>query len=63
MRNPTLLFLIKNVLPINLIVLLLLSHIIYVGISCYVKDWLEEHRYYWKNGLPLKQCFREFPVI
>ena len=32
--------------PINLIVLLLLSHIIYIGIRCYVKDWMEERGYY-----------------
>lgn len=37
---------IKNVIPINLMVLLLLSHIIYVGIKCYVKDWMEERGYY-----------------
>ena len=37
---------IKSVLPINLIVLLLLVHVVYIGIRCYVKDWLEERRYY-----------------
>lgn len=37
---------IKNANPINLIVLLLLSHIIYIGIRCYVKDWMEERGYY-----------------
>ena len=36
----------KNANPINLIVLLLLSHIIYIGIRCYVKDWMEERGYY-----------------
>lgn len=37
---------IKNVIPINFIALLLLLHVIYVGIRCYVKDWLEEQGYY-----------------
>ena len=37
---------IKSVIPINLIVLLLLMHVIYIGIRCYVKDWLEERGYY-----------------
>ena len=37
---------IKSVVSINLIVLLLLSHIIYVVIRCYVKDWWEERMYY-----------------
>ena len=37
---------IKSVLPINLIVLLLLVHVVYIGIRCYVKDWLEERGYY-----------------
>ena len=37
---------IKFVLPINLIVLLLLVHVVYIGIRCYVKDWLEERGYY-----------------
>ena len=37
---------IKSVLPINLIVPLLLVHVVYIGIRCYVKDWLEERGYY-----------------
>lgn len=37
---------IKSIIPINLIVLLLLMHVIYIGIRCYVKDWLEEREYY-----------------
>ena len=37
---------IKNAIPINLMVLLLLSHVIYIGIRCYVKDWMEERGYF-----------------
>ena len=37
---------IKSVIPINLIVLLLLVHVVYIGIRCYVKDWWEERGYY-----------------
>ena len=37
---------IKSVLPINLIALLLLVRVVYIGIRCYVKDWLEERGYY-----------------
>ena len=37
---------IKSVLPINLIALLLLVHVVYIGIRCYVKDRLEERGYY-----------------
>ena len=37
---------IKAVIPINLIVLLLLVHVVYIGIRCYVKDWREERGYY-----------------
>ena len=37
---------IKNVIPINLITLLLLVHVVYIGIRCYVKDWMEERGYY-----------------
>ena len=37
---------IKNAIPINLMVFLLLSHVIYIGIRCYVKDWREERGYY-----------------
>ena len=37
---------IKSVIPINLIVLLLLVHVIYIGIRYYVKDWREERKYY-----------------
>ena len=37
---------IKSVLPINLIALLLLVHVVYIGIRCYVKDWQEERGYF-----------------
>lgn len=37
---------IKSVMPINLIVLLLLVHVVYIGIRCYVKDWWEERGYF-----------------
>lgn len=37
---------IKSVIPINLIVLLLLVCVVYIGIRCYVKDWREERGYY-----------------
>ncbi len=37
---------IKSVIPINLIVLLLLVQVVYIGIRCYVKDWREERGYY-----------------
>ena len=37
---------IKSVLSINLILLLLLVHVVYIGIRCYVKDWREERGYY-----------------
>ena len=37
---------IKSVMPIDLIVLLLLVHVVYIGIRCYVKDWREERGYY-----------------
>ena len=37
---------IKSIISINLIVLLLLVHAVYIGIRCYVKDWLEERGYY-----------------
>ena len=37
---------IKSVIPIKLIVLLLLVHVVYIGIRCYVKDWQEERGYY-----------------
>ena len=37
---------IKSILPINLIALLLLVHVVYIGIRCYVKDWREERGYY-----------------
>lgn len=36
----------KSVIPINLIVLLLLVYVVYIGIRCYVKDWREERGYY-----------------
>ena len=35
---------IKNAIPINLMVLL--SHVIYIGIRCYVKGWMEERGYF-----------------
>ena len=37
---------IKSVILINLIVLLLLVYVVYIGIRCYVKDWREERGYY-----------------
>ena len=37
---------IKSIIPINLITLLLLVHVVYIGIRCYVKDWREERGYY-----------------
>lgn len=37
---------IKSVISINLIALLLLVHVGYIGIRCYVKDCLEERGYY-----------------
>ena len=37
---------IKSAIPINLITLLLLVHVVYIGIRCYVKDWLEERWYF-----------------
>lgn len=37
---------IKSVISINLIVLLILVHVVYIGIRCYVKDWREERGYY-----------------
>ena len=37
---------IKNAIPINLMVFLLLSHVIYIGIQCYVKGWMEERGYF-----------------
>ena len=37
---------IKSVIPINLIVLLLLVYVVYIGIRCYVKDWREERGCY-----------------
>ena len=36
---------IKSGIPINLIVLLLVVHVVYIGIRCYVKDWREERGY------------------
>lgn len=36
---------IKSVIPINLIVLLMLIQVVYIGIRCYVKDWREERGY------------------
>ena len=35
---------IKNAIPINLMVLL--SHVIYIGIRCYVKGWMIERGYF-----------------
>ena len=37
---------IKSVISLNLIVLLFLVHVVYIGIRCYVKDWREERGYY-----------------
>lgn len=37
---------IKSVIPVDLITLLLLVHVVYIGIRCYVKDWREERGYY-----------------
>ena len=37
---------IKSIIPINLIVLLFLMHVVYIGIRRYVKDWREERGYY-----------------
>lgn len=37
---------IKSAIPINLITLLLLVHVVYIGIRCYVKGWLEERWYF-----------------
>ena len=37
---------IKSVFPINLIALLLLVHVVYIGIRCYVKEWREKRGYY-----------------
>ena len=37
---------IKSIIPINLIVLLLLEHVIYIGIRYYVKDCREELGHY-----------------
>ncbi len=37
---------IKSGIPINLIALLLVVHMVYIGIRCYVKDWREERGYY-----------------
>lgn len=37
---------IKSGIPINLIALLLVVHVVYIGIRCYVKDWREERGYY-----------------
>ena len=36
---------IKSAISINLITLLLLVHVVYIGIRCYVKDWMEERGY------------------
>ena len=37
---------IKSVISINLIALLLLVHVVYIGIRYYVKDWMEERGYF-----------------
>ena len=42
---------IKSVISINLITLLLLVHVVYIGIRCYVKDWMEERGYCWYGEL------------
>ena len=37
---------IKSIISMNLILLLLLVHVVYIGIRYYVKDWREERGYY-----------------
>ena len=37
---------IKSIIPINLIMLLLLVHAVYIGIRCYVKNWREKRGYF-----------------
>ena len=37
---------IKSIILMNLILLLLLVHVVYIGIRCYVKDWREKRGYY-----------------
>ncbi|MCU6775823.1 DUF6040 family protein [Ruminococcus sp. AF31-8BH] len=37
---------IKSILLINLIALLFLVHVVYIGIRCYVKDWWEKRGHY-----------------
>jgi len=37
---------IKAVIPLNLIALLFLVHVVYIGIRCYVTDWRKEQRCY-----------------
>ena len=42
---------IKNAIPINLMVFLLLSHVIYIGIRCYVKGWHDRTGIFLKSNL------------
>ena len=37
---------IKSIIPMNLILLLILVHVVYIGIRCYMKDWRKERGYY-----------------
>ena len=37
---------IKSIISMNLILLLLLVHVVYIGIRCYVKDWREKRGYF-----------------
>lgn len=55
---------IKSVIPINLIVLLLLVYVVYIGIRCYVKDWREERDIIKKNtGDVLASCVKNEALI
>ena len=37
---------IKSIIPMNLILLLILVHVVYIGIRCYVKNWREKRGYF-----------------
>ena len=56
---------IKSVIPINLIVLLLLVYVVYIGIRCYVKDWREERGYYQEKHreMSLSSCVKNEALI
>ena len=56
---------IKSVIPINLIVLLLLVYVVYIGIRCYVKDWREERGYYLEKHreMSLSSCVKNEALI